>query len=222
VGGGASVSRNRDHNPDPIRDVDQFATDIEQAATDIEQAATDVEQAATDVEKIATVIGQSAAPLILALGAERPVNDLATMPDQLRAQVEDLKAWADANKRDSSRDAIAFWSLKVPAIVASATAGIWGYYQLTAVSIVFGSIASACIIIDGIHPRGTLRNIHLRAHYDLMLLTTKMLAEWRGRNPSANLNLLASKIIKDAEVERQRVGQYIRDAETALKEKADP
>ena len=36
----------------------------------------------------------------------------------------ELEQWAQGNLRDARHDAVAFWALKVPAILASASAGI--------------------------------------------------------------------------------------------------
>tara|TARA_B100001939_G_scaffold258726_1_gene225648 strand:+ start:227 stop:628 length:402 start_codon:yes stop_codon:yes gene_type:complete len=112
-----------------------------------------------------------------------------------------------------------FWSFKVPAILSSASAGFWAHFELVTVSVIMGVIASVCVIIDGIHPRGLLRNTHLRAFHDLRLLSSSMVSKWRARNSTAKPDNVARKIIRDAEDERQRIGAYIRDAETALQHK---
>ena len=138
------------------------------------------------------------------------------LPPDLRNQLLELEEWAAANKKDARTDAVAFWSLKVPAILAAASAGVWAHFELTAVSVITGAVASLCVIIDGIHPRGMLRNTHLRAYHDLRILTTRMITEWRSRNGTARAENVARKIIRDAEEERQRIAAYIRDAETAL------
>jgi len=111
---------------------------------------------------------------------------------------------------------------KIPAILASASAGVWAQFNLTAVSVIFGAIASVCVIIDGIHPRGMLRNTHLRAYHDLRILTTQMMTEWRARNTNARDDNTARRIIQGAQKERQRIAIYIRDAETALNPTSTP
>ena len=121
-----------------------------------------------------------------------------------------------ANKRDAFWDTVAFWSLKIPAILAAASAGVWAHFELTAVSVIAGAIASVCVIIDGTHPRGMLRNTHLRAYHDLRILTTRMMTAWRARNRNAREETTAARIIREAEAERQRIAAYVRDADTAL------
>jgi len=141
------------------------------------------------------------------------------MPVALQQQLMELEQWSIANKNDARTDAIAFWSLKIPAILGSAGAGLLAHFNLTTVSLIAGAIASACVIIDGVNPRGTLRNIHLRAHHDLRILSTSMVAQWRSRNSSTTDDETARQIIRNAEKQRQSIATYIRDAETALKSK---
>jgi hypothetical protein len=139
----------------------------------------------------------------------------------LKKQLVELEKWADANKKDALRDQLAFWSLKIPAILAAASAGVWAHFELTTVSVIAGSISSLCVIIDGIHPRGMLRNVHLRAYHDITNLITKMVFEWRYRTEIANDNDIARQIIRDNEEERRKIAIYIRDAETALQHKTE-
>lgn len=48
------------------------------------------------------------------------------------------------------------------------------------------AVASIYVIVDGVHPRGMLRNIHLRAYHDIRILSTNMVSQWRSRESSAN------------------------------------
>ncbi len=139
------------------------------------------------------------------------------MPQELNDTLNELEKWALANQRDAKRDAVAFWILKVPAIFASASAGVWAHFNFITIGVITGAIASVCVIIDGVHPRGMLRNIHLRAFHDIRNLSTKMVSGWRSRNKSSNDANVAAKLIRDAESERTKIALYIRNAETALK-----
>lgn len=141
------------------------------------------------------------------------------LPMELRQQLGELERWAISNRGEARHDSIAFWSLKVPAILASAGAGIIAHFGWTTASLVIGVIASACVIIDGIHPRGMLRNTHLRAFHDTRILTSRMMSQWRSRNAAADGINIARRIIRDAENERERIAAYVRDAETALNSK---
>jgi hypothetical protein len=139
-----------------------------------------------------------------------------TLPPDLQYLINELKYWAKANKRDAIRDAIAFWSLKLPAMISAASSGVWAYLDLPIVSVISGAIASLCVIMDGVHPRGMLRNTHLRAVHDLRNLVAKMMTQWRTRNRQAKEFTVISRIISEAEPERQRIAKYLRDAETSL------
>jgi hypothetical protein len=154
-----------------------------------------------------------------AFDAAPPVPDGDSSEDQSAEQdwnnqISELERWAGENNRDACNDRLAFWALKIPAIIASASAGVWAQFHLTTISVLAGAIASVCVIIDGIHPRGMLRNTHLRAFHDIRILITGMTSNLRSckRNPN-NIR----KIIREAEPERKRIATYVRDAEIALK-----
>jgi len=127
----------------------------------------------------------------------------------------ELEQWAKANQKDARNDAFAFWALKIPAIIASASAGICAQYHLTNVSLFAAAIASFCVIVDGIQPRGMLRNTHLRAFHDIRFLTSHMMTQFRSSEDPPESAV--RKIIRESEPERKRIAAYIRDAETALK-----
>jgi hypothetical protein len=139
------------------------------------------------------------------------------MPRDLQEVFLELAQWAKSTKSDAMRDAVAFWSLKGPAILASASAGLWAYFDLKVATVIMGAVASACVIIDGIHPRGMLRNIHLRAFHDIRVLIMNMANEWRSRSAGAKPDNVAKKIISNSGPERERIAKYVRDAETALR-----
>jgi hypothetical protein len=138
------------------------------------------------------------------------------MPVELSDYLDELEVWARGNRKEAVRDNIAFWALKVPAILASASAGVWAHFGLTTVSVLAGAIASVCVIMDGIHPRGMLRNTHLRAYHDIRILSNSIMSAWRSRSAFAKEDNVARRLIRDNEAERQRIARAIRDAETAL------
>ncbi|SEH04722.1 Uncharacterised protein [Candidatus Venteria ishoeyi] len=142
-------------------------------------------------------------------------------PHELRSYIEELEEWSKENKKEATLDTFAFWSLKLPAIIVAATTGLWAHYELEHISIISGSVASICIAIDGIHPRGLLRNTHLRAHHDIRSLLTIIVNKWRMRNSKAKLENIMREIIRDSEPKREEIAKYIREAETALKHKTE-
>ena len=139
------------------------------------------------------------------------------VPHALVDHLTELEEWATQNKLDARKDLASFWILKIPAILSSASAGILGHFSLTTVSVISGAIASVCVIIDGIHPRGMLRNTHLRAYHDIRILSSQMSSKWRSRSPASKDENVARAIIRDGEAERARIAAYVRDAETALR-----
>lgn len=142
-------------------------------------------------------------------------------PADLRAHLLELEEWAQANKWNATWDTLGFWSLKMPAILVSASAGVWAHFGLTTASVLAGAIASACVLIDGIHPRGMLRDAHIQAYYDIKILLNRMVSEWRSRRAGSDEVNAARRIIREAEGECQRIQAYIRDAEAALRYKDD-
>jgi hypothetical protein len=141
----------------------------------------------------------------------KPTYSDDKIPLELRQHLEELEQWAIGNYKDGRKDTIAFWSLKAPAIIAAAGAGVW-----TSASPVLGAIASVCVVIDGLHPRGMLRKTHLEAFHDIRILTNKMMTQWRTKSKEADADKMARRIVRAAEAPRDRIAAYVRNAETAL------
>ncbi|HKP45568.1 MAG TPA: hypothetical protein VJT50_03150 [Pyrinomonadaceae bacterium] len=145
------------------------------------------------------------------------------MPEILVSQLRDLEDWAIGNKKDSRNDAIRFWALKIPAIIASVAAGIFAHYKWDAVPLFAGAIASACVLIDGVNPGGALRNAHYKAFYELRELEAEMVTNWRTRSFKATTDnaklAIAAQIIKESETKRAKISKDLKRAETVLAEK---
>lgn len=189
--------------------------------------------AAPSVNKsLATPLGAPAAPLtsVGPKGDRQPIDDGSVqkngitadgepaMPHQLREEFKRIEVWAQANNADARRDALRFWSLKIPAILVSATTGVFAFYGLKNFVVLAGAVSSFCVLMDGLKPSGNLRNVHLRAVNDLRILQHNMLAQWdqgvlRG---GVNPNLLAAEAIAMSAKEKQRINNYITQAETSL------
>lgn len=138
------------------------------------------------------------------------------MPLDLRNYLTELELWANANNKEASRDTIAFWLLKVPAIISSIGTGVLAKFEYDNFSLVLGLIAGICVAVDGIHPRGMLRNTHIRAFHDIRTLSSSIVSNWRTRNDKAQSSNAAKRIIKESEEERLRIANYIKESETAL------
>jgi hypothetical protein len=139
------------------------------------------------------------------------------MPQTLEDQLSELESWAQANKRDAQWDATRFWSLKIPAILVSASSGIFAHFEWQTFALIAGAIAGVCVLIDGLNPGGMLRNVHLRALHDLRNLQNEIVATWRiGSLEATDTESLTAKIIKGVQKKTRRIAAYIKDSETML------
>jgi hypothetical protein len=134
---------------------------------------------------------------------------------QFIAELEELERWATANAEDAKRDAIWFWSMKIPAVLASALAGVLGYLDLKVATLVIGAAGSVCVIVDGINPRGVLRNVHVRAVHDLRQLQNEI-KETLRYSTNKNLPEFLASLSARIQSEQRRIAEYLREAETAL------
>lgn len=110
----------------------------------------------------------------------QPPDDGSSLPPVLAEKLEEFEQWARDNERESRRDVISFWALKTPAIVISAGSGLItlvGNQVLTAATGVFASIL---VLIDGLRPRGQLRNAHRLALYDLRAFQNRIVTLWQA------------------------------------------
>ncbi len=139
------------------------------------------------------------------------------MLDELRQQIEYVEAWALGNRKDARGDLIRFWLLKIPAIAVSASSGIFAFYKLDGAAVIAGSVASLCVLIDGLNPGGTLRNVHMRAFNELRALEQDMASEWQiGCLNDEDPRKLTARILQKAQVEMDRINGYLTTAETSL------
>lgn len=160
------------------------------------------------------------------VGAPQPGG--VGMPPELIEQMEDYKRWALENKADADREGRRFWALKIPAIVTSASSSAMAYFSAKAVAVVAGAIAAVCVLMDGLHPQGTLRNVHWCAFNDISKLVADMRDQWRVASLETDLadpekaKREAVEILKKAMKERDRIQEYVNRAETAMAEGPDP
>jgi hypothetical protein len=145
------------------------------------------------------------------------------IPAQLEAFMKELEAWAVLNEQDARQDTIRFWSLKVPAVLSSASAGLLALIHWENLAAALAALASACILIDAVNPGGQLRNAHLRAVHDLRDIQYRVINEWRvaalkTKHPN---HAAAAAILESAVVARARVQADLRTAETSFAGKLD-
>jgi len=141
-------------------------------------------------------------------------------PEILVEQIRYLEEWAQDNRRDSRRDLIRFWALKIPAILFSASAGALTYFNLQAISIIMGAVASLCVLVDSLNPGGMLRNIHYKAFHDLRQLQHDIKTEWmlnrRRATDAESEHAMCCGIIEKTQPEIKRIANYLKNAETSL------
>lgn len=148
-----------------------------------------------------------------------PAGDIKNMGlnPQLAIVIQSLERWATANEKDEKLDQIKFWSLKIPAMLASFLSAFSSFKQLALATQVAAGVASICVLLDGFLQPGMLRNIHHRAFLELRELQHNLLDQWRiGLLEGENPKILAAKLIKSAMKERQRINAYLEKGETAV------
>jgi hypothetical protein len=143
------------------------------------------------------------------------------MPAELDRFIRETEQWVQENKRDARIAALKFWMLKGPAIASSALSGVALLQQVPEASAVLSALAAVCVLIDGVQPRGLMRNTLLSAVHDLRALEHEVVSKWRvGSLKGADSRLLAAGILEDAQVEWKKIEARVRDAETAFGEKS--
>ncbi len=152
----------------------------------------------------------------LSLG-DSSASGVNEIPPELGAFVSELEQWAALNARDARRDTVRFWSLKVPALLSSASAGVLAIGELGTIAAILAAVASTCVLIDAVNPGGQLRNAHLRAVHDLRLLQHQIMNNWRiGTLRGKSESRLAAEILQSAEKARDKVAADLRIAETSF------
>jgi hypothetical protein len=150
-----------------------------------------------------------------------------SMPTELVQQLDEYRQWAISNKNDARRDTVQFWMLKIPAIITSASSSALAYFNAKTVSIVAGSVAAVCVLIDSVHPRGGLRNVHWRAFNEISKLVADMEQEWRLASLHGKIKTEdearaeAARIIEKVRPEVDRINQNIITAEGWITGKPD-
>ena len=130
-----------------------------------------------------------------------------------------LKEWSSLNQREARRDLVSFWSLKVPAIAASASTALLQQMQLGMVSVLLGTLATVCILIDAMRPRGVLYNAHLAAAHELSSLALESATEISKIELSAEADKVpkALRLLEKIQEQRRGIATRIKVAEAAVR-----
>lgn len=141
------------------------------------------------------------------------------LPAELSDYIQELEMWALANREDARQDTIKFWALKGPAILCSASSGVFAYLQWALAGLIASGIASICIVMDGLLRAGLLRSIHIRAFHDIRALESRMRDDWLiGQANCEQENKLVARILKGAKDKREEILKYIISAEAGASE----
>jgi hypothetical protein len=148
-------------------------------------------------------------------------GDPNALPPVLAEKVRAFEEWAVKNEREAQQDTISFWMLKIPAMVISASSGLLALTGSKLLAAIAGIVASLCVLIDGLNPRGRLRNAHRLALYDLRNFQSRLVTPWQagileGKEPNA----LTADLLKQAQVELERVSAYLVKAEELVASKS--
>jgi hypothetical protein len=144
--------------------------------------------------------------------------------EAIRSQIARIEKWALENRTDARKDLAMFWLLKAPAIAVSALSALFVHFGLGTVALVAGTIATVCAVVDGLNPRGKLRNVHWRAYSELRSLEYRVSNGWTiaTLNNKHNLSKSAAEIIQEVTAEQDRIGAYLALAETMFNEQPKP
>lgn len=148
---------------------------------------------------------------------------LATpLPPELLQFLQGIEGWAKANERDARNDTIQFWMFKAPAILSSALAGALALGDVKIPAAVLAGVASACVVIDAVNPRGQLRNAHLRALHDLRNLEHSVVDKWNIASLGGKATReAAAEIMAQAVARREKIAAAVKAAETAFAKTVD-
>lgn len=148
------------------------------------------------------------------LAASTPASK-QTIPDEFQLELDSIAKWGTENEKNAKSDQLAFWTLKIPAIVVSAGAAALVHFKLDDFAMVAAGAASACVLIDGLRPRGLLFGAHMRATHELYKLHADMLSQWRtGVLGGREARSLAAEILKNSAPERDRIAAYLTKIES--------
>jgi len=139
-----------------------------------------------------------------------------SMPPEFRRELVVIENWAINVRHEAILDKFAYWAIKIPAILVSVSAAVLAHFKLEDYAGIASAIASACVLIDGMNPRGRLYNVHRKAAFELFHLHADMFSRWRvGRLQEREVRSLAVEIISQAQQELKRIGNYLTEAETS-------
>jgi len=141
-------------------------------------------------------------------------------PTEFTDHMEDLENWANTNNKEAIADLIQYWALKLSAIVVAVSSTVFAVFKLDNLAMIAGTVAAACVLIDGFVSGGTLRYVHRRAYNEISTLHANMEAKWRaGSLHCEDAEQFAAEIIETSKAEQNRIRSYLAAAESALSDR---
>ena len=141
-------------------------------------------------------------------------------PRELAAELEGMWHWALNNRRAARRAAILFWALKLPALAFASAGGLLSYLGNKPLAISASALASFCILLDALQPRGRLRNAHLRAFHEITNRLSEAVSDWRvARLEGSATPTKAAEIIVRTRRDAKSIEKFIEDAAASLDER---
>jgi hypothetical protein len=146
-----------------------------------------------------------------------PSPDAASIVDE---RIDELERWAVANEKDARGDRLWFWCLTVPSVVSAAGAGIFGFFEWKAASLLIGAIGTACLTLNTLYPRGFLYNAHNKAVYDIRTLERDLRSRWQQQSLVASdtqtLNKAVAEMLDDVNKTEKMIAAELAAAEGTL------
>jgi hypothetical protein len=141
------------------------------------------------------------------------------LPSELSDYIKELEMWALANREDAREDTMKFWAFKGPAILCSASSGVFAFKQWALAGLIASGIGSVCIVMDGLLRAGLLRSVHIRAFHELRALESHMRDEWLiGHANCEQESKLVARILKGAKDRKEEILKYVSLAEAGAPE----
>lgn len=113
--------------------------------------------------------------------SEKDVVDIQSEVEKAKLVVEEqmkfLEQWFDQNYSESKKDRVQYWLLKIPAIICTVSVTALEAFDYGEAIIILGAVASFCVAVDAVFPRGQLHNVHRKAANEIRRLQHDVLTK---------------------------------------------
>ena len=142
---------------------------------------------------------------------------------RLENEKDYFEKWLFENRVSERRENFWFWILKIPVIVATASAGLFTYFNWQTLAIFVALLGNICAMIETVSPRGVRRNAYIRAREDLEGLIMDIqrvldTLEW-GYVTNSDVRDIAIGIFEEIYTSDSRIRGYISAAEQSVADK---